>query len=330
MPKEILIQIINEKLIINFIAILIIYFASSWIFFKLSFQFLGIKVKSQRIFWGILPNIIYMVLGKQIFPDLVYILVYITILTVLIRVMIGKMVAVSWLRVVWSAFLVEFIVGIGVTLLQPIIVLIPAIGQIITTRTPAGVVYGAICEGIFPLILWFVLRTVNISIIPPVKTVKHKVDLLDLGNLYIFIVPFLWLYGLSARTFKSLETNPKIDLMDLFYQLFLTVSLFIVYYWVYATTKRRHDKEKRELEDKNERLESEKNILMAELKKQRILNGFDNDQKLGSMLNDYTMKVIEVALEMSQSSKKKHKEPVIIPDEINLRKLVLDSKNGNI
>jgi DNA-binding NarL/FixJ family response regulator len=82
--------------------------------------------------------------------------------------------------------------------------------------------------------------------------------------------------------------------------------------------------------DQIQRLELEKKTLMDKLKKQNILNALDSENKLNSILNDYTIQIIDAALEIAHSPKKKQTEPIIIPNEVNLRKFELDSKNGYI
>jgi DNA-binding CsgD family transcriptional regulator len=286
MPREILIQVIKEKLLLDFAVILFIYFLVILIIFKLNLHMLGINLKFKKMILNILLLMTYTTVGKQFLPGVAYSLAYIILTAVLIIILVRN--EISWVKVVWSSFLGFAISGIGVLTIQTPISLHPAIGKFITT-TPLGVACGATCEGICPLITYFLLKTVGISIIPPVK---RKVTLLDLGNLYIFAVPFEFLYSASMQMLKNIGISPISDLIkDYLYQLFVAGSLPLVYYFVYTNTKKLH---------------------MNEV------------QKLGTTINKLSkIKAID-------NAKSSERNPVVTPNEIKLRQFDLDSKNGII
>jgi DNA-binding CsgD family transcriptional regulator len=126
--------------------------------------------------------------------------------------------------------------------------------------TPPAAVFGSACEGVLPAILLFLLKTLKISIIPPVK---RRIKSLDFGNLIIFVIPFIWLSQDYQQTFNNLEKYNQLELLGKFlFQLFLAGGLLITYYWVYTTTNRRHvmelEFEKQRSEEAQRRYEEEK------------------------------------------------------------------------
>jgi hypothetical protein len=66
MSREILLQLLNGKLVLEFFIILISYFAEESIIFKLNIQMLGIKVQFQKVIFPILLLISYNLFGKLI------------------------------------------------------------------------------------------------------------------------------------------------------------------------------------------------------------------------------------------------------------------------
>jgi small neutral amino acid transporter SnatA (MarC family) len=104
MPQEILLEIINQKLIFYFMAIFIVYFVVFWVIFKLNFQMLGIEIKTQQIWGGILLVVVNTLVGKLIYQnDLIYILATIMLLTILMKA-IGRE-KVTWMRAFWAIFI---------------------------------------------------------------------------------------------------------------------------------------------------------------------------------------------------------------------------------
>jgi DNA-binding CsgD family transcriptional regulator len=256
---------------------------------------LGIDIKLKKMIPSILLLITYTTLGKQIFPGVAYSLVYI-VLSALLIILLARS-EVSWIKAVWSSLLGYAISGIGVvTILSPLCSFNPIIYKFIMKTTPGMAVGVIISEGICPLIAYFLLKTLGISIIPPIK---RKVTLLDLGNLYIFAVPFGFLYSESMQMLKNIGISPISDLIKgFFYQLFIAGSLPVVYYFVYTNTNKRHMEE-------IQKLQSEKDTMESTIKKLSKIKALNN----------------------AQSSERK---PVIKPNEIKLRQLGLDSKNGII
>jgi len=288
MPREIMIQIIKENLIFELAIIMLAYFFEISIIFKLNFQMLGINEKLKKMTPCILLLVIYTTFGKQILPEVVYSLTYIALSTILIIILVRK--EVSWIKAVWSSILGYVISGIGIlTIITPLCSFNRVI-YLFLIKNPLGFAVGTLLgETICPLIAYFLLKTIGISIIPPIK---RKVTLLDLGNLYIFAVPFGFLYSESMQMLKNIGISPISDLIKgFFYQLFIAGSLPIVYYFVYTNTNKRH---------------------------------MDEIQKLGDTIN----KLSKIkTLNNAQPSESK---PVIKPNEIKLRQLGLDSKNGII
>jgi DNA-binding CsgD family transcriptional regulator len=267
MPREALIQIINGNRVVELISILLVFFAVDWVIFRLIFQILGIEKKTQKLLPGILLVVFYNTCGKQILPiGLAYSLTLIGLLVILIKVISRD--AVTWMQAFWSSFLTYFIVGLGVVLIEyPLFSISPTISHFITT-TPLGIAVGTIlCEGIIPLITLFLLKTIDISIIPPVK---RKMNLLDAANLYLFAGMFALLYNSSAQLLKNIETTPRLEIVKgVLYQLFITVSLIVVYYFVYTTTKKQRDRERRQYELDLQQLEEEKRRYELKLKMER-------------------------------------------------------------
>jgi DNA-binding CsgD family transcriptional regulator len=260
MPREILIQIIDKKLLFDFFLILVIFFAVDFINFKLTFQILGTKIRANQIWPGVLILVLYNLGGKQVLPLPVYGLVLIILLVLLIK-MIGK-VAVSWIRAFWASFLVFFVSGLGVLTIQtPLCSLNPVIGSFITKK-PIGVAFGSVIELLFPLVALFLLSTLDISVIPPVK---RKINLMDWLNLYLFGGMFFLLYSTSMHILKNLEKSSKHALiMSIFYEWFIVASLVGVYYFIYTNTRKQREYERKQHENERQQHESEQQKYQSE------------------------------------------------------------------
>jgi DNA-binding NarL/FixJ family response regulator len=262
MPKEILLQIINQRLVFSFIVILMIYFVVNWVIFKLSFQMLGVAIKTHQMLAGILLAVLNNLIGKQIFRnDLIYLLASIMLLTILMKA-IGRE-KVTWMRAFWAIFIAMAATLIGATVILTPLSLSPALARL--RLTPLAAAFGSASEGVIPAILLFLLKTLNISIIPPVK---RRIKPLDIGNLIIFVIPFIWLYQDTLRTFKNWGKYNLLELLGEFlFQLFLAGGLLIIYYWVYTTTRHQHQQEK----EKVLQLEHDKQELRQEKERLAIL-----------------------------------------------------------
>ncbi|MCL6592261.1 MAG: LuxR C-terminal-related transcriptional regulator [Firmicutes bacterium] len=260
MPKEILFQIIKEKLIFDFIIIIIVYSMVELIIFKLNLQIAGAKAKLQTILLGILPLIFYDILAKTIFPGLIYILVYIILLTIITKIVIK--IELSWTKIFWSSFLSLFISSIGVLAIEIPISLHPPIARFIT-KTPPGVACGAICELTFPLIAYFILKTIDISLIP---STKRKISILDAANLAGFALPFLLLYNAFLRTLKYLDIYSKWDLIkDMLYE-WLIVGLEVgIYRFIYISNKKQFELQQENIELQQKKLKQSEETI-SELK----------------------------------------------------------------
>ncbi|HEX3046662.1 MAG TPA: LuxR C-terminal-related transcriptional regulator [Bacillota bacterium] len=220
---------------------------------------------------GILVIILYNVFGKEILSNgLVYITILLGMEVALIKFIGGA--SISWVRAFWSVLLVVFSTGIGVLTIETPLMLQPSIARFII-KTPLGVACGSAIEGVFPLISLFLLKTVDISIIP---LVKRRIRLLDVVNLFIFAIPFLWLYRDSMRTLKNLETySPGELIQDIIFQLLLAGSSIIALYWVYTTTRDQRERERRQHEEqldfeKQQHERDEARILQLECEKREL------------------------------------------------------------
>lgn len=276
MPREILIQIINGNLLVELFIILIVFFAVNWVIFRLIFQVLGVKKKFKELLPGVLLIIIYNTCGKQILPvGLAYGLTLVGLLVIMIKVIARD--AVTWMQAFWGSFLSYFIVGLGVWLFEdPLFSFNPAIARFITT-TPIGVAVGTIlCEGIFPLVALFLLKTIDISIIPPAK---RKINLVDAANLYLFAGMFALLYNNSAQLLKNIGTRSRLELIkDNLFQLFLVGSFVVVYYFVYTNTKKQRENERRHHEAELRKHEERQRMNQEKMQKLE-----DQHKRLGEM-----------------------------------------------
>jgi DNA-binding CsgD family transcriptional regulator len=236
---------------------------------------LGIEIKTRQLLVGILLVVFINLIGKQIIQnDLIYLLASIMILTILIKA-IGRE-KVTWMRAFWAIFIAMAAVLIGSMVILTPLSLIPAITKF--KLTPLAAVFGSACDGVLPAILLFLLKTLNLSIIPPVK---RRFSSLDIGNLIIFVIPFIWLYQDFLRTFRNLEKYNQLELLgDFLFQLLLAGGLVITYYWVYSTTTKRFKMQLQAIEglekQNSELTELNNNLKSVKLTPQRLYDDVAN------------------------------------------------------
>jgi DNA-binding CsgD family transcriptional regulator len=314
-----ILTLINEKSYGWLIFLLFLIYVTWFIFYKLSFKIINEKMPP-LIYLAVLIMGSYAFGARPFFPGIPF-LGLMCALMIILMCIFGRL---SIYKSIYGSFFTIFLSFLGnVFIYYVVLAFFPSFFPFLIGEK-FGFLIGLGIEVIFPILALILIPKYSLRL-PLRKT--SPFDLFDMAVSWTLLCMYIVMDVALTTTLEAFQKNPHNVGSSLGILFMATLGILGGVVGIIKCMKIMADREIKKLQDENRRVDTEKNILMGELKKYRILNGVDNDQQLGSIVNDYTLKIFDIALEVARSSLKK---PRFIPNEINLRKFRVNSKNGEI
>jgi DNA-binding CsgD family transcriptional regulator len=335
MPKEILGQIIHQRLFLPLAIILLVYYINWFFLHSLSFQILGVKVGVKRIILWAAPEVLYCLVGKQFISNkLIFGIIIILLFTLITKIIVGN---VSSLKSFLSVIITQFISGLGVIILfSPLYTLNESIFKLMF-ETPWGVAIGTLFEIIFPLIAFFCFRYYHIS---PLSNVGNKATKLAIVGAISFGLLFFLIYNSVLLIFVYYKTMDKRTLlMNMFCQWIAELGMGLSFYAFNSLDRKeretdylKHEAEHKTLESKNDQLVQKVDILeteKGEVVQEREVLKTERDE-----LVDKVNKLMEQNKQLIEKSPSPEEVDFILKNTISdmqgMRKSISDQKKYDI
>lgn len=268
MTTKLLMEIYNKRMFLELALTIIVYMITWFVSLKLGFRILGLKVGLRRFLPGVLIGTVYSLLIKPFTPDLPSIII-VVVLTLASLKIFGK---VRFIKAFWAALLVLLIVIMGTILIESPLWSLDEKFAAFFMETAYGNIVGTLIEVLFPVIVLFILSTLNIALIPPLA---KKLTLFDFVGVYLFGALFYWVFTSNFRLVISWKQNPQQFFGNLVSEWVAAFSAVIGFYVVQTMARRQREHEKRLFEDEKRELQlkySERLILTLASRDREIRN----------------------------------------------------------
>lgn len=209
LTKQLLFQLINQKMYMDLAFLLISYWISWWIVLALGLKIMEVKV-GKAILLGAFIGALCTFFLKPLLPGFFSVLTLIIPLILLLK-FYGK---ARLVVCCWLTFVLLLITIFGAALIDNSLSSINNKNIVhFLFETPFGISILALLENVFPAIALLFLKVLDISVMPSIENILTKVNFIDV---YLQGAIFYWFYDSSIILLSDLVNNPRHPKMHLF------------------------------------------------------------------------------------------------------------------
>jgi DNA-binding CsgD family transcriptional regulator len=299
-------------------AIFLCLFCGAWlIHFKLSFKIVGEKMPP-AIYLAILFIVSYVSFARPFLQHLTFLVLLGALMATLLCIF-GRL---NIYKSIYAAVLSIFISFLGdVFLLFVTLGIFPKLFPFMF-GSKWGLLILVGMEALFPIMALSVTNP-KFSLRLPLRKKSDPFDLFDMGVSWTLISMFYVMDYAMSTAFEAFQSIPQKIGSSLGLLFMTTFGIMGGIMIIIKCMKIMHDREIKTLQDEKEKVESDRNILMDRLKKAYKFKNLDSDEQLSRIVGDFV-------LDLVSSIRSSGKKQLITPNEINLRKLGINSRNGEI